>query len=53
MNLTDGANFPTALIKCATSRFNQKINYPREKKQRIQENSINNDWNTQIVQILR
>ena len=53
MNLTDGANFPTALIKFATARFNQKINHPRETKQRIQENSINNGWNIQIVQILR
>ena len=24
MNLTDGATFPTALIKCAKSRFNKK-----------------------------
>ena len=52
MNLTDGANFPTPMIKRAKTRVNQKINLPCDAKRRIQEIAINNSWNTQIVQIL-
>ena len=31
INLTDGAKYPRALIKCAESITNQKINYPCNK----------------------
>ena len=34
-NLTDGSIFPAALIKRAKTRVNQKINFPRDTKQRI------------------
>ena len=53
MNLTDGATFPMPLIKFAKTRVNKKIIFPRGTKQRIQEITINNGWNTQIVHILR
>ena len=33
--LTDGATFPTDLIKCAKYRLNKKTYFPREKKRRI------------------
>ena len=49
MNLTDGATFPTALIKRAKSRFNKKINLPYDTKRCIREISINNGWNRHIV----
>ena len=39
-NLTDGAKFPTALIKCAITRFNQKIKFRRDTKRRIREIAI-------------
>ena len=51
MILTDGATFPTALIKRAKYIFSQKIKFPRNTKQRIWEISINNGWKTHIVQI--
>ena len=47
------STFPTPLIKHAKTRVNQKINFTRDTKRRIQEITINNGWNTQIVQILR
>ena len=53
MNLTDGATFPTTLIKRVKNRVNQKINLPCDTKRRIRETAINNVWNTQLVQILR
>ena len=40
MNLTDGATFPTDLIKHAKSRINKK-QIPRDTKQNIQEIAIN------------
>ena len=52
MNLTDGATFPTTLIKRVKNRVNQKINLPCDTKRRIRETAINNVWNTQLVQIL-
>ena len=52
MNLTDGATFPAALTKPAKTRINQKIKFLRDTKRRIREISINNGWNTHIVQIL-
>ena len=52
MNLTDGATFPASMIKCEKTRVNQKINFPCDTKRRIREISLNNGWNTQIVQIL-
>ena len=51
MNLTDVSTFPTTLIKWAKSRINQNNNFPRDTKQRIHKITINNDWNTQIIQI--
>ena len=36
MNLTYGVNFPTALIKRAKTRVNQKINFQSDTKRRIQ-----------------
>ena len=53
MNLTDGATFLMALIKRAKSRFNQKIKFPRNTKQRICETEIKNGWNPQVVNTLR
>ena len=52
MNLNDGENFNTALIKRAIYTFNQKIKSPRDTKRRIWEIEINNGWNTHIFQIL-
>ena len=52
-NLTDGATFPTTLIKCAKTISNHKINFQHDTKLRIWGISINNGWNKQIVQILR
>ena len=49
MNLTYGATFLTALIKCGKSRFNQK-QIPRDTKQHIKI-VINNGWNTEVVHI--
>ena len=53
MNLADDTTFSMALIKRVKSRFNQKIKSPYDTKGRIWKISINNGWNTQIVQILR
>ena len=53
MKLTDGATFPTALIKRAKLIFNQKMKIPRDTEQHTQEISTNNGWNTQVIQILR
>ena len=53
MNLTDGETFLTALIKCAKSRFNQKINFPCDTKRCIRYIEINNVCNTQVLLILR
>ena len=52
MNLTDFATFPVDLIKRGKTKFNQKINFPCDTKQRVWEIAINNSWNTHIVQIL-
>ena len=46
MNLTDGATFPTALIKRA--KINNQQENSRNTKWRIQEIKINNGWNTQL-----
>ena len=53
MNFTDGTTFLTALIKVEKNKVNQKINFLHDTKQHIHDIVINNDWNTQIVQILR
>ena len=52
-NLTDEATFPTFLIKLAKTIVNQKINFPRDTKQRKWEIAIKNGQNTQIFRILR
>ena len=49
INLTDGATFPTDLIKRAKTRVKKKIKFPCDTKQRIREIAIHNGWNTQIV----
>ena len=53
MNLTDGETFTMYMIKREKYRFNLHINFPREAKQRVRENTINIGCNTQVVQILR
>ena len=53
MNLTDGAAFPTPLIKHAKNKVNQKINFLHYTKQCIQYIAINNGCNKQILQLLR
>ena len=53
MNLNDYATFPTDLIKRAETIVNQKINFPRDTKQRKWEIAIKNGQNTQIFRILR
>ena len=52
MNLTDGANFTTPLVKGAKTIVNQKIKFPRDTKGHIREILIINGWNTHIVHIL-
>ena len=52
-NLKGGATFTKVLIKRAKLIINQKINFPRDRKQHIHEIEMNNGWNTQVVQILR
>ena len=52
MNLTDGRTSPEALIKRAKFGFNQKIKFPHDTNQHIQEIVINNGFNTHIVQML-
>ena len=53
MYLNDGATFITPLIKLATTRVNQNINFRRDTKRHIRYIAINNGWNTQIFQLLR
>ena len=53
MILTDGATFPTPLIKRAETRVNQKIKFSHDTKQCIREIAIKNGWNTHILQIFR
>ena len=50
VSLTDGLTFMTALIKRAKSIIN--IFIPHDTKKRRREISINNGYNTQVVQIL-
>ena len=51
MNLTDDEIFLKDMIKREKFRFNQKIKYPCDTNQLIQEIAINNGWNTQVFQI--
>ena len=48
MNLSDDDTFPSALIKRAKIRINQKINLTRDTTRRISTIVMNNGWNMQI-----
>ena len=52
MNLTDSDTSPSALIKHAKIIISLKTNFPRDKNKLIRTITVNNGWNTQIVQIL-
>ena len=51
MDLTDGATFPTALIKCAKSRL-YILKKSRDTKRFVHIITINNGWNARFIQIL-
>ena len=52
MNLSDDDTFPSALIKRAKIRINQKIKFLHDTKHRVCTIAINNGWNNHIVQIV-
>ena len=52
ISLNYGENVSTAMIKLAKYNFNNKMNFPSDKNQHIEEIEIHNGCNTQTVQIL-